>query len=73
MTLASIKSPCVKVCAVDGETGWCLGCGRSLPEIAGWAGMTPAGREAVMADLDRRLERLAPKRTPRNTASGGEP
>ena len=39
----SIATPCVMVCAVDGESGLCLGCFRTLGEIAGWraAGMLP--------------------------------
>ena len=36
MTRPKIESPCVRVCAVDGQTGLCLGCGRSLQEIGGW-------------------------------------
>ena len=32
--MPSIESPCIKVCAVDPRSGLCLGCGRSLAEIA---------------------------------------
>ncbi|WP_331289082.1 MULTISPECIES: DUF1289 domain-containing protein [Methylobacteriaceae] len=24
------------VCQWDGRTGWCLGCGRTVPEIRAW-------------------------------------
>lgn len=54
-----IKSPCIKVCAVDGETGYCLGCGRTLPEIGSWTRLTAAGRDDVMARLPARIDRLA--------------
>jgi uncharacterized protein len=58
MPTAPIKTPCIKVCAVDAATGWCLGCGRSLPEIGGWIRFTPDERAAVMAGLPIRLTTL---------------
>lgn len=60
-----IKTPCVQVCTLDDESGLCLGCLRTLDEIAGWAAMTPAQRDAIMADLASRSPRIAShKRTP---------
>lgn len=58
MTRPNIESPCIKVCAVDGETGLCLGCGRSLKEIGGWMQFDDAGRRAVMDILPDRLQEL---------------
>lgn len=58
MARPDIESPCKKVCAVDGETGLCLGCGRSLKEIGGWMQYDDAGRRAVMDSLPERLETL---------------
>jgi predicted Fe-S protein YdhL (DUF1289 family) len=55
-----IKTPCVQVCVVDGESGLCLGCRRTLPEIAGWSRLSDAEREAVMAELPARLGLIAP-------------
>ncbi|MBU1385498.1 MAG: DUF1289 domain-containing protein [Alphaproteobacteria bacterium] len=49
-----IATPCVQVCAVDGASGLCLGCWRTLPEIAGWSGFTDAERAAIMAALPGR-------------------
>lgn len=49
-----IATPCVKVCAVDGTSGYCLGCRRTLPEIAGWARLTDAERAVIMAALPDR-------------------
>lgn len=54
-----IKTPCVKVCAVDGRSGHCLGCGRTLGEIAQWARLSPEQRDAVMDALPARLDALA--------------
>jgi predicted Fe-S protein YdhL (DUF1289 family) len=50
-----ISSPCVQVCAVNGQTGLCEGCGRTLKEIAAWGGLDEAMRRAVMAELPGRL------------------
>jgi len=54
-----IATPCVKVCAVDGATGYCLGCRRTLPEIAGWARLSDDERAAIMAALPDRPDPLA--------------
>jgi len=55
---ASISTPCIKVCIVDGKNGLCVGCGRTLAEIAAWGGMDEERRRAIMADLPKRLNRL---------------
>jgi uncharacterized protein len=54
----AIRTPCINLCSIDPATGWCLGCGRTLDEIAGWGAATDAWREAVMAELPARLNRL---------------
>lgn len=53
-----ILTPCVRVCAVDGRSGNCLGCGRTLPEIAQWSRFTDAERERIMSVLPARLDAL---------------
>jgi predicted Fe-S protein YdhL (DUF1289 family) len=50
----SIATPCVKVCIVDGASGLCLGCWRTLSEIGGWSGLSDAERERIMAELPGR-------------------
>lgn len=50
----AIATPCIIVCAVDGESGLCLGCFRTLKEIAGWRALSDAERAAVMTDLPGR-------------------
>jgi predicted Fe-S protein YdhL (DUF1289 family) len=56
--LPPIKTPCIKVCVVDGQSGHCLGCGRTLNEIARWARLTDAERDQVMSLLPPRMEAL---------------
>ena len=51
-----MKSPCVKVCQMDPQRGLCLGCARTLDEIARWGSMSDAEREAIMQQLRKRLD-----------------
>lgn len=53
-----IKTPCVKVCVVDGQSGHCLGCGRTLGEIAKWAAFTDQERDDVLLKLPERVAAL---------------
>ena len=50
-----IASPCIKVCAVSGQTGLCIGCGRTLNEIARWASLSESERREIMAALPDRM------------------
>jgi predicted Fe-S protein YdhL (DUF1289 family) len=54
----SIESPCVNICMMDDASGWCLGCGRTIDEIAGWSSGSAAWRDAVIATLPDRMARL---------------
>jgi predicted Fe-S protein YdhL (DUF1289 family) len=54
--MASIETPCEKICIVDPQSGLCRGCGRSLAEIERWIAYSDGERERIMADLPRRLE-----------------
>lgn len=56
----AIATPCVKVCIVDGASGLCLGCYRTLPEIGRWSRLTDEERRAVMDELPSRRGRLDP-------------
>ena len=57
-----IASPCTRVCMVDGASGLCVGCLRTLGEIAGWAALTDAERAEIMQALPSRRSRVAPGR-----------
>lgn len=52
---APILTPCIRVCAVDGAKGLCVGCGRTLREIAQWTAFTDAERDAICEALPQRL------------------
>jgi hypothetical protein len=66
--MADSASPCNKSCAVDPVSGLCIGCGRSLAEIAGWTGLRIDERARIAAQLPGRLAGLERTRPPRADA-----
>jgi predicted Fe-S protein YdhL (DUF1289 family) len=56
---ANIETPCNRVCVVHPTLGQCIGCGRSLDEIARWSDFAPAERARIMAQLPGRLATLS--------------
>ncbi len=58
-TASAVLSPCVGVCALDEQTGWCMGCGRSADEIAAWQTMNPDEQKACWDELEARLGQLS--------------
>jgi predicted Fe-S protein YdhL (DUF1289 family) len=53
-----MESPCTKVCVMDAEQRYCLGCARTLDEIARWGEMGDAERTIVLRSLPSRVQRL---------------
>jgi uncharacterized protein len=54
----SIASPCNSVCVVHPTAQLCIGCGRSIGEIARWIKLSDADRQRIMAQLPARLTAL---------------
>jgi uncharacterized protein len=55
----SIQTPCTQVCTIDPASRLCVGCGRTLDEIAQWSALTADERARLMAELPRRVALLA--------------
>jgi uncharacterized protein len=49
------ETPCIAVCVIDPKAKLCLGCGRTLQEIARWGRMESAERLGIMATLEARM------------------
>jgi predicted Fe-S protein YdhL (DUF1289 family) len=62
-----IETPCVKICTLDAAQRQCLGCGRTIVEIAQWAAMSAGERRRIMEALP---ERIAALTTPTKRAAG---
>jgi predicted Fe-S protein YdhL (DUF1289 family) len=60
---SEVQSPCVKLCVLHPEAKVCLGCHRTLEEIARWSRMSDDERARVLAEL--------PGRKPASTRRGG--
>lgn len=72
----AIESPCVKTCLIHPQARLCIGCLRTMDEIAGWTRMTPEERRTIMAALPSRAPRLAGVRRGgrrARLAEGGDP
>lgn len=54
-----IESPCNQVCTIEVPTGICVGCGRTLNEIAEWGDANPERQKAILRNLSERISRLA--------------
>ncbi|NTG46857.1 DUF1289 domain-containing protein [Agrobacterium rhizogenes] len=48
-------TPCILVCSIDLNTGYCFGCGRTREEIGGWMTYSDAERFDIMQVLPDRL------------------
>ena len=53
-----IISPCIGVCSIDNETGYCKGCFRTLEEISNWINYTEEERLHIIEEIKKRGERL---------------
>lgn len=55
-----VPSPCVSVCVMHPQTGWCEGCLRTLPEIGEWSRMPDEGKRQVWQRIQLRLSSRSP-------------
>lgn len=51
-----VPSPCINLCRLDANGGFCCGCFRSLDEISAWSRVTNDERRAIVAAANRRRE-----------------
>ena len=57
-----VPSPCISVCAMDPARGFCIGCFRTLDEIAAWSVLDADAKRAVLAALPARARVAAGER-----------
>ena len=53
-TTAPVPSPCVSVCRMDGASGLCEGCLRTLDEIAAWSTLDDPAKLDVWVRIGQR-------------------
>ena len=50
----ALPSPCISVCRMDEPSGLCVGCLRTLDEIAAWGMLDDAGKRDVWFLIEQR-------------------
>ena len=55
-------SPCTSVCTLDASRAYCIGCLRTIDEIAAWSTLDEDARRGIVASLPERRAALAPER-----------
>ena len=53
-----VPSPCVSLCKMNRDTGYCEGCLRSIDEIVAWGSADDDYKRAVWAQLARREQTI---------------
>ncbi len=55
----TVASPCMSVCQMDEATGLCVGCLRTLDEIAQWGNADAIYKRTVWTNIEARLAQIA--------------
>ncbi len=57
-TLREPISPCIGICSMNPETGYCRGCYRGAAEIGGWMAVSRDERRRILERVAERRELL---------------
>lgn len=49
-----LPSPCINICKMDADNGLCIGCFRTIDEIARWSRIDDEQRADIVAAIARR-------------------
>ena len=58
MSRGTLPSPCMDVCKFEGANGWCIGCGRTLPECRKWRTLPRREQQAMLATFRKRMRMM---------------
>jgi len=58
----AVASPCINVCRM--EAGFCIGCLRTIDEIAGWANAGDDAKRLILAAVAQRRAKRDPDAGP---------
>lgn len=48
-----IESPCVAVCKIDHESGYCIGCNRTIEEITNWSSFNDIQKKKILMKVKK--------------------
>ena len=66
--IQAVASPCINVCRMDDDTGLCLGCFRTIDEIAVWSNASNDQRLTFLLAVEHRCC----EHDPAGCGTGGE-
>ncbi len=66
------STPCIQICVIDTLSGLCIGCGRTVSEIAAWPSLGEPERRAIMTQLEGRLGAARSRKARGGVFSGRE-
>ena len=46
-----VKSPCIAVCKIDYESGYCIGCKRTIEEITNWSILNDQQKKKILTKV----------------------
>ncbi|WP_160010549.1 DUF1289 domain-containing protein [Rhizobium sp. 18055] len=52
-------SPCINICSIDTQSGFCVGCGRTISEITGWMAFSDHERQNLVRLLPVRMTSMS--------------
>jgi uncharacterized protein len=52
-----VESPCIQVCTLDDELGYCTGCGRTRAEVWNWTRCNDDIKRKIVENAARRIQR----------------
>ena len=55
--MTAVPSPCNSICTIDATLGVCIGCYRTLDEIATWMRLSDDRKREIVRALPARRER----------------
>lgn len=55
-----VPSPCISVCRISTDSGWCEGCFRTLGEISAWSRLPVEGKLMLWQTIEQRIAALPP-------------
>jgi uncharacterized protein len=56
-----VPSPCISVCELDAKGRICIGCFRTLDEIAAWGSLDATAKRRILGELPARKAQRATK------------
>ena len=63
----SVSSPCINLCRMSPQSGYCEGCLRSIAEITEWGRADDSRKRAILREVARRKAAAgAPSADPRS-------